>query len=212
MKQTKMKKRKKVFSHTDRGRHREIHRRRRRRRLHSSLTQLRQQSPAEDGGDDAAARGGNVSSDSGLGNKTNGNKNGGVPRHTSLEREVYYSKDNERKEVVTYSKLGTSVCSRFNMSTEEEKAYKDSMQDLCSMLKKASREKLDGKKKKKKDTRAGDQGLSQLDDNGNGGGDNAVALGLVERRALSRTPIDEEGPCLGHAVSRTSIYSDIDLD
>ena len=96
------------------------------------------------------------------------------------------------------------------MSMEEEKAYKDSMQDLCSLLKKASREKLDGKKKK--DTRAGDQGLSQLDNNGNGGGDNAVVVGLDERRALSRTPIDEEGPCLGHAVSRTSIYSDIDLD
>ena len=168
------------------------------------------------------ARSGNVSSDSGLGNKTHGgnNGNGGVPRHTSLEREVYYSKDNERKEVVTYSKLGTSVVSRFNMSREEEKAYKDSMGDLCSMLKKASREKLDGKKKKKE--RGGDQGrgqgqgLSQLDDNGNGGGgDNVVALGRFERRALSRTPIDEEGegPCLlGHAVSRTSIYSDIDLD
>ena len=159
----------------------------------------------EDGGDDAAARGGNVSSDSGLGNKTNGNKNGGVPRHTSLEREVYYSKDNERKEVVTYSKLGTSVCSRFNMSTEEEKAYKDSMQDLCSLLKRASREKLDGKKGR------GRQGPPQEDK----GDDAAVGpAAAAERRALSREPIDEEegqSP-LGHAVSRTSVYSDIGLD
>ena len=156
-----------------------------------------------------AVRSGNDSSDSGLGNKSNG-KNGAIPRHTSLEREVYYSKDNERKEVVTYSKLGTSVCSRFNMSREEEKAYKDSMQDLCSLLKKASREKLDGKRKKER--MAGDQGSSQLEDHGNGGGNNDTAVGRVERRALSRTPIDEEGPGLSRAVSKVSIYSDIDLD
>ena len=167
-----------------------------------------------------AERSGNVS-DSGHDNKNNGigGNNGGIPRHTSLEREVYYSKDNERKEVVTYSKLGTSVCSRFNMSREEEKAYKDSMQDLCSLLKKASREKLDGKKKKEAQGHEGairgrnwdPQGLPQVD-NVNVG-DNVVA-GRVERRALSRTPIDEEeGPALlGHAVSKTSIYSDIDLD
>ena len=93
------------------------------------------------------------------------------------------------------------------MSREEEKAYKDSMQDLCSLLKKASREKLDGKNKKR------DDGSALLDDNGNGsGGDNIVPVGRVERRALSRTPIDEEGPGLSRAVSRTSVYSDIDLD
>ena len=102
--------------------------------------------------------------------------------------------------------MGTSVCSRFNMSREEEKAYKDSMQDLCSLLKKASRENLDGKKKR-------DDGSALLDDNRNGGGgDNAAPVGRVERRALSRTPIDEEGPGLSRAVSRTSVYSDIDLD
>ena len=92
------------------------------------------------------------------------------------------------------------------MSREEEKAYKDSMQDLCSLLKKASRENLDGKKKR-------DDGSALLDDNRNGGGgDNVAPVGRVERRALSRTPIDEEGPGLSRAVSRTSVYSDIDLD
>ena len=147
----------------------------------------------------AAARSGNAALNPGPGH---GNNGGGVPRHTSLEREVYYSKDNERKEVVTYSKLGKSVCGRFNMSREEEKAYKDSMSDLCSLLKRASREKLpDGKKGKKLPQDKGDDAVGP-------------AAAPPERRALSREPIDEEegqSP-LGHAVSRTSVYSDIDLD
>ena len=157
-----------------------------------------------EGGDAAAAsasaaRSGNAAHNPGPSHGSNGG--GGVPRHTSLEREVYYSKDNERKEVVTYSKFGKSVCGRFNMSREEEKAYKDSMQDLCSLLKRASSEKLDGKKGR------GRRGLPQDK------GDDAVGgQAAAERRALSREPIDEEDQSLGHAVSRTSIYSEIDLD
>ena len=68
-------------------------------------------------------------------------------RQCSLDREVYYSTEGGRREVVTYTKNNnrykSKLASKYKMSEAEEKRYKDSMQDLCSMLKKISSTKID---------------------------------------------------------------------
>jgi hypothetical protein len=114
-------------------------------------------------------------------------------RQASLDREVYYAKGNERKEVVTYSKLGSVVFNKYRMSKAEEVTYTESLHDLCSLLRVAS------------STRISRQ---------------VVNVNTIEKEnyIFKNTSKTRETIPAAHlsafvaAVSASSLYSDLDLD
>ena len=56
----------------------------------------------------------------------------------SLDREVYYSNNDERKEVVTYLKTAVSpTAKKYALSDKEAKVYRASLNSLCDQIRKA---------------------------------------------------------------------------